>query len=74
MQGREAEARAYFERLLAVRNDVGLLSEEYDPTTQRLMGNFPQTISHVAVINTALRLNGVIPKHAPTDRAMVQYC
>jgi len=70
MQGREAEARAYFERLLAVRNDVGLLAEEFDPRTQRLMGNFPQTISHVALINTALRLNGVIPKRAPTDRAV----
>ncbi len=70
MQGREAEARGYFERLLAVRNDVGLLSEEYDPRAARLTGNFPQTISHVALINTALRLNGIIPKRAPTDRAI----
>jgi GH15 family glucan-1,4-alpha-glucosidase len=70
MQGREAEARAYFERLLAVRNDVGLLAEEFDPQTRQLIGNFPQTISHVALINTALRLNGVIPRRASTDRAI----
>ena len=70
MQGRDAEARAYFERLLAVRNDVGLLAEEFDPQAQRLMGNFPQTISHVAVINTALRLNGVIPRRASIGRAI----
>ncbi len=73
MQGREAEARGYFERLLAVRNDVGLLSEEYDPRAARLTGNFPQTISHVALINTALRLNGIIPKRAPTDRAVGEH-
>jgi GH15 family glucan-1,4-alpha-glucosidase len=42
-----------FERLLALRNDVGLLAEEYDPYTRRQMGNFPQAFSHVALVNTA---------------------
>jgi len=50
------EARALFERLLTLRNDVGLLSEEYDPRTGRLAGNFPQAFSHVALINTAHNL------------------
>jgi GH15 family glucan-1,4-alpha-glucosidase len=51
--GRKAEARALFERLLALRNDVGLLSEEYDPHAKRMLGNFPQAFSHVALANTA---------------------
>ena len=54
--GREADARAVFERLLALRNDVGLLSEQYDPVSRRLLGNFPQAFSHVALINTACQL------------------
>jgi GH15 family glucan-1,4-alpha-glucosidase len=53
LQGRQAEARQLFERLLAVRNDVGLLSEEYDPVAGRLLGNFPQSFSHVGLVNTA---------------------
>ena len=57
LQGRKAEARALFERLLALCNDVGLLSEEYDPQAGRLIGNFPQAFSHVALINTALTLS-----------------
>jgi GH15 family glucan-1,4-alpha-glucosidase len=52
--GREKEARALFERLLGLCNDVGLLSEEYDPAARRLLGNFPQAFSHVALVNTAL--------------------
>jgi len=56
LQGRVAEARTMFERLLAVRNDVGLLAEEYDPSTLRQMGNFPQAFSHVALVNTAYNL------------------
>jgi GH15 family glucan-1,4-alpha-glucosidase len=52
---REAGARL-FERLLTVRNDVGLLSEEFDPRAARLVGNFPQAFSHVALINTAQNL------------------
>ncbi|MBA3763646.1 MAG: glycoside hydrolase family 15 protein [Chthoniobacterales bacterium] len=51
--GRTEEARQVFEGLLALRNDVGLLSEEYDPEMKRLLGNFPQAFSHVALVNTA---------------------
>jgi GH15 family glucan-1,4-alpha-glucosidase len=65
MQGRDAEAQTYFERVLAVRNDLGLLAEEWDCRGRRLMGNFPQAFSHVALVNTALRLGGVIPKRQP---------
>jgi GH15 family glucan-1,4-alpha-glucosidase len=54
--GRHDEARALFERLLDVRNDLGLLAEEYDVGAQRLAGNFPQAFSHVALVNTALNL------------------
>jgi GH15 family glucan-1,4-alpha-glucosidase len=54
--GRRDDARALFERLLAVRNDVGLLSEEYDPAARRLLGNFPQAFTHVALVNTACNL------------------
>lgn len=58
MQGRRAEAKALFERLLGLCNDVGLLSEEYDPQAKRMTGNFPQAFSHVALITTALTLAG----------------
>ena len=51
--GRKEEAREHFERLLALRNDVGLLSEQYDPRAKRQLGNFPQAFSHVALVNTA---------------------
>jgi GH15 family glucan-1,4-alpha-glucosidase len=57
LQGKHVEARAIFERLLDVRNDVGLLSEEYDPGARRLLGNFPQAFSHVGLINTARNLS-----------------
>jgi GH15 family glucan-1,4-alpha-glucosidase len=57
LQGRVAEARRLFERLLAVRNDVGLLAEEYDPAAKRQLGNFPQAFSHVALVNTASNLS-----------------
>lgn len=56
LQGRGQEARALFERLLAVRNDVGLLAEEYDPMGKRQLGNFPQAFSHLALVSTALNL------------------
>ena len=58
LTGRRGQARAIFERLLALRNDVGLLSEEYDPVSKRLVGNFPQAFSHVGLINTAHNLTG----------------
>jgi len=56
LQGRMDEARDLFHRLLGLRNDVGLLSEEYDTENQRMVGNFPQAFSHVALVNTALNL------------------
>ncbi len=56
LQGRHEEARELFERLLALRNDVGLLAEEYDPVAKRFLGNFPQAFSHVALITTAMNL------------------
>jgi GH15 family glucan-1,4-alpha-glucosidase len=56
LQGRRNEAHALFERLIGLCNDVGLLSEEYDPATKRLVGNFPQAFSHVSLVNTALNL------------------
>jgi len=51
--GRHDDAVALFERLLSLRNDVGLLSEEYEPSSRRFMGNFPQAFSHLALVNTA---------------------
>ncbi|MGD7705243.1 glycoside hydrolase family 15 protein [Microlunatus sp. Y2014] len=56
--GRVEEARALFEKLLAVRNDLGLLSEEYDTVTGRLLGNVPQAFSHVGLVNAARHLSG----------------
>jgi GH15 family glucan-1,4-alpha-glucosidase len=56
LQGRVDEARELFERLLSLRNDVGLLAEEYDPGLSRQVGNFPQAFSHVALVNTAYNL------------------
>ncbi|MGH3005757.1 MAG: glycoside hydrolase family 15 protein [Gaiellaceae bacterium] len=54
--GRRREARQLFERILDLRNDLGLLSEEYDPAARRLVGNFPQALSHVGLVNTAYNL------------------
>ena len=55
--GRRDDARRLFQRLLALRNDVGLLSEEYDPGAKRLVGNFPQAFSHITLVNTAHNLS-----------------
>ena len=60
LQGRREEAAALFERLLGLCNDVGLLAEEYDPVAGRQLGNFPQAFSHLALIGTALVLDGVV--------------
>jgi len=60
--GRKKDARELFERLLNVRNDLGLLAEEYDPKSKRQLGNFPQAFSHVALVNAALFLSGVRDK------------
>ncbi|NYT36765.1 glycoside hydrolase family 15 protein [Allopusillimonas soli] len=57
LQGRDDDARALFERLVDLCNDVGLLAEEYDPHDKRMLGNFPQAFSHVGIINTALNLH-----------------
>jgi len=59
--GRKKDARVLFERLLDVRNDLGLLSEEYSPELNRQLGNFPQAFSHVALVNTALLLSDQHP-------------
>jgi len=56
MTGRADDANALYERLLALRNDVGLLSEEYDVRAKRLVGNFPQAFSHVALVTTCENL------------------
>jgi len=69
--GRVEEAKALFDRLIGLCNDVGLLAEEYDPRARRMLGNFPQAFSHVALVNTALRLaqalreaSAAVPKEA----------
>ena len=56
MQGRETDALALFDKLLGLCNDVGLLSEEYDPAAKRMTGNFPQAFSHTALIASAMNL------------------
>ena len=58
MIGREHDARAMLDRLLGLRNDLGLLSEEYDPVAGRLVGNFPQAFSHVSLVNCVSKLSG----------------
>jgi GH15 family glucan-1,4-alpha-glucosidase len=61
LTGRRPEAVALFERLLALGNDVGLYAEEYDPRARRMMGNFPQALTHMALVNTARLLS--MPEH-----------
>jgi len=63
--GRDDDARDMFERLLALRNDLGLLAEEYDPIAKRFAGNFPQAFSHIGLVNTAANL---APSHKPNDQ------
>jgi GH15 family glucan-1,4-alpha-glucosidase len=63
LAGRQEEAEQLFERLLGLRNDVGLLSEEYDPARRRLAGNFPQAFSHVGLVNSAFNLARRDPAH-----------
>ncbi len=58
MQGNHDAARAIIDRVLAIRNDLGLLSEEYDVPGRRLIGNFPQALSHLALVNSVLGLSG----------------
>jgi GH15 family glucan-1,4-alpha-glucosidase len=63
--GRHGEAHALYERLLDLRNDLGLLAEEYDPVDERLLGNFPQAFTHLALVNTAFTL---AHEHPPVRR------
>ncbi len=58
LQGRRQEACRMFDKLLAIRNDVGILSEEYDPETDEMLGNFPQALSHLSLVNSAHNLAG----------------
>ena len=67
MAGRHDEAKALFERLLSLCNDVGLVSEAYDTEQRRLVGNFPQAMTHVALINTARNLS--VPRASSDRRA-----
>jgi len=64
LTGRRDEGEAMFERLLGLRNDLGLLAEEYDPKAKRLLGNFPQAFSHLAMVNSALLLEGAEARHS----------
>jgi GH15 family glucan-1,4-alpha-glucosidase len=64
LMGREKEARTMFERLLSIRNSLGLIAEEYESTRGRLVGNFPQAFTHVGLINTARNLS---PRMGPAE-------
>jgi GH15 family glucan-1,4-alpha-glucosidase len=64
LQEKHDEARALFERLIALRNDVGLLSEEYNPVAGRMLGNFPQAFTHLSLVEAALTLAGAQPMHS----------
>ncbi|MCY1447395.1 Trehalase [compost metagenome] len=55
--GRDQDAQNLYERLSGLCNDVGLLAEQYDPLSGRMLGNFPQAFSHIGIINTALNLH-----------------
>ncbi len=66
MLGRDHDARQLLDRLLSLRNDLGLLAEEYDPVAGRLVGNFPQAFSHVSLVNSAAKLAGAtLPEVRP---------
>jgi GH15 family glucan-1,4-alpha-glucosidase len=67
LQGRYDEAERLYGRLLGLRNDVGLVSEEYDPVGQRLLGNFPQAFTHLELINTALVIDRVRAERVAND-------
>jgi hypothetical protein len=74
LQNRDAEASALFERLLSVRNDVGLPAEEYDSQAQRQVGNFPQAFSHLDLVGTALNLHDIGPAQQRCDRSKSEVC
>jgi GH15 family glucan-1,4-alpha-glucosidase len=69
LMGRVDEARALFERLIGLANDVGLLAEEYDPESGRHLGNFPQAFTHVALVNSGCNLSHLAgPAHHRSKR------
>src|SRR4029450_6468843 len=72
LDGRHAGAPGLFERLLSVRNDLGLLAEEYDPAERRLLGNFPQAFSHIALVNSALNLANASARRQATRAVSVR--
>jgi GH15 family glucan-1,4-alpha-glucosidase len=63
--GRKSDAKRMFERLLTLRNEVGLLSEEYDPVAKRMVGNFPQAFSHIALLHAAFAISGLWKPEPP---------
>jgi GH15 family glucan-1,4-alpha-glucosidase len=67
LMGRRADAKAMFERLLALRNDVGLLSEEYEPVAKRMVGNFPQALSHIALLHSAFAMSELWKPETPVE-------
>jgi GH15 family glucan-1,4-alpha-glucosidase len=70
MMGRLDESEEILEQLLALRNDLGLLAEEYDPRAKRQLGNFPQAFSHVGIVNTAGNLTSARgPAEQRADRS-----
>jgi GH15 family glucan-1,4-alpha-glucosidase len=72
LQHRIDEARSLFENLLSLRNDVGLLAEEYDAREHRQMGNFPQAFSHLALVNSAHNLSAGTETGPAHDRSQTQ--
>ena len=68
--GRHDEAHALFDRLVGLANDVGLLAEEYDPEAKRLLGNFPQAFTHLALVNSAFNVLPHLP--SPMHRRHAQ--
>jgi GH15 family glucan-1,4-alpha-glucosidase len=71
MMGRHHDAQRLFDRVVGISNDLGLLAEEYDPTADRQLGNFPQAFSHIGLINSAVNLSRaakVAPVHERADR------
>jgi GH15 family glucan-1,4-alpha-glucosidase len=74
MLGRRDDAHHLFDRLLHVRNDLGLLAEEYDPTSGRQLGNFPQAFSHIGLVNSAVNLSravGPVSQRTDTERGSI---
>jgi GH15 family glucan-1,4-alpha-glucosidase len=69
LDGQVEAGRERFEHLLSLRNDVGLLAEEYDPVHRRQLGNVPQAYSHLALVNSALNLHGATSREeTPAER------